>query len=57
VNGIPIWNTGDPERHQGEKLNVLYIDGHVAGESKSDSAVAMRDPDGSRQLVYDESKD
>lgn len=57
VNGTPIWNTGDPIRHPGETMNVLHIDGHVAGLNKSESAIAMRDPDGSRELVYDETKD
>lgn len=54
---IPIWNTGDPERHQGEKINVLHIDGHVEGLDKQESAVAMRDPGGSRELVYNEALD
>lgn len=57
ANGIPIWNTGDPERHQGEKINVLHIDGHVAGLDKAESAIVMRDPNGSRELVYDDTLD
>lgn len=51
------WNTGDPERHQGEKMNVLHIDGHVEALGKEESALVMRDPDGSRQFVYSDARD
>ncbi len=57
VDGVPIWNTGDPERHQGEKINVLLIDGHVEAMNKEDSAIAMRDPGHARELVYNDSLD
>ncbi len=57
ADGLSPWNTGDPQRHQGDKMNVLFIDGHVAGSDKEESAIAMRDPDGSRELVYDDSMD
>jgi prepilin-type N-terminal cleavage/methylation domain-containing protein/prepilin-type processing-associated H-X9-DG protein len=56
-DGNRAWNTGDPNRHQGEKMNVLHIDGHVEGDNKEDSAIAMRDPDGSREMIYNDSLD
>jgi len=51
---IPIWNTGDVDRHRGEKINVAKFDGSATSMSKQEAALAMRDPDGRRLLQYDE---
>ncbi len=51
---VPVWNTGDVERHRGEKINVTMMDGSASSMSKNDAALAMRDPDGRKGLVYDE---
>lgn len=54
---IPLWDNGDVDRHRGEKINVLKFDGSASGLDKGDAALAMRDPDGSKQLTYDQSKE
>ena len=51
---IPLWNTGDVDRHRGSKINVGKFDGSASSLSKEDAALSMRDPDGSRLLKYNE---
>ncbi|MHC4997071.1 MAG: type II secretion system protein [Planctomycetota bacterium] len=49
---LPFWANGDPARHGEDSMNVLRMGGSAAGGTKADAAVAARDPDGSRGLVY-----
>ena len=51
---LPYYLNGDPKRH-GDQMNVLHFDSHVAALNNEESAIAMRDPDGRWQAVYDES--
>lgn len=51
---VPQWNTGDLDRHRGEKINVARFDGSASSMEKFEAAQAMRDPDGRRELEYDE---
>ena len=51
---IPLWDSGDVDRHRGEKINVAKFDASASSLSKAEAAEASRDPDGSRELEYDE---
>lgn len=51
---IPLWDSGDVDRHRGEKINVSRFDGSAAGLDKGDAALALRDPNGSKNLSYNE---
>lgn len=51
---VPLWDNGDVDRHRGEKMNVARFDGSATGMDKEESALTMRDPDGSKELKYNE---
>ena len=51
---IPLWDSGDVDRHRGEKINVSKFDGSASSLDKGDAAIALRDPNGRRGLIYDE---
>jgi len=51
---VPEWNTGDLNRHRGEKINVAKFDGSASSLDKEEAALAHRDPNGSKELFYDE---
>jgi prepilin-type N-terminal cleavage/methylation domain-containing protein/prepilin-type processing-associated H-X9-DG protein len=51
---IPLWSNGDADRHRGGKINVARFDGSASGLDKGEAALAMRDPDGSKNLSYNE---
>ncbi len=50
---VPEYLNGDPVRHRGENMNILYMDGHGGSAPREESALAMRDPDGSKDYEYD----
>jgi len=51
----PEWLSGDVDRHRGEKMNVARFDGSASSLTKQDAALALRDPDGRKELTYSES--
>ncbi len=52
---IPLWDSGDVDRHRGEKINVSKFDGSASSLEKGEAALAHRDPGGRNQYIYDES--
>ncbi|MEM9752185.1 MAG: prepilin-type N-terminal cleavage/methylation domain-containing protein [Planctomycetota bacterium] len=52
TSALPKYLNGDPERHR-DSMNVLFMDGHASAANREEGALAMRDPDGSRDYTYD----
>jgi len=51
---IPLWDSGDVDRHRGQKMNVSKFDGSATSLQKDEAALTLRDPNGARGLSYNE---
>lgn len=51
---VPLWDNADVIRHRGERINVAKFDGSATSMQKGEAAKAARDPNGRRELEYDE---
>ena len=50
---LPQYLNGDPIRHGGNTMNIVFFDGHGSAVQHEESPLVFRDPDGSRGFTYD----